>query len=209
MKISDFETSVRYKLRGWYGRQEYEDSAVQRIVSLRNEYRELLSSCKREGIAPLLDYLDECGFYYRPSSADMHHNYPGGLAEHCLGVYRKMASENLSGLDEESILIVGLFHDLCKCDMFYFVGRSIHAHKRDGHGRRSVRILRRYGVPLSGEEYRAIRYHMGRSDNPKRLKDPDFAKAVKEPLRIAVNKADHEDAAEACSRAKRKLLSLS
>ena len=141
MKISDFETSVRYKLRGWYGRQEYEDLAVQRIINLREEYHALLSTSKREGLASLLDYLDECGFYYRPSSADRHHNYPGGLAEHCLGVYRKMASENLSGLDEESILIVGLFHDLCKCDMFYFVGRSIHAHKRDGHGRRSVRIL--------------------------------------------------------------------
>ena len=88
--------------------------------------------------------------------------------------------------------------------MFYFVGRSIHKHKRDGHGRRSVRILKRYGVTLSPEEYRAIRYHMGSSRNAERLKDPGFAKAVTEPLRKAVSEADHHDAAEACARARRK-----
>jgi hypothetical protein len=115
-----------------------------------------------------------------------------------------MSEENIKGISEDSIKIVGLFHDLCKCDMFFFVGRSIHKYKRDGHGRRSVRILKRYGVTLSPEEYRAIRYHMGSSRNTERLKDPGFAKAVTEPLRKAVSKADHEDAAEACARAKRK-----
>ena len=204
MNITDFETKVRYKLRGWYGKKEYEDKAVQRIINLRHEFRSLLAFSKRAGIPSLLDYLDECGFFYRPSSADRHHNYPGGLAEHCLGVYRKMTEYDLAGYADESIMIVGLFHDLCKCDMHYFVGRSIHAHKRDGHGRRSVRILRRCGVPLSGEEYRAIRYHMGRPNNLKRLKDPGFAQAVKEPLRIAVYDADHADAADSCARAKRK-----
>ena len=115
-----------------------------------------------------------------------------------------MSVENIKGTSEDSIKIVGLFHDLCKCDMFYFVGRSIHKHKRDGHGRRSVRILKRYGVTLSPEEYRAIRYHMGSSRNTERLKDPGFAKAVTEPLRKAVSEADHDDAAEACARARRK-----
>lgn len=204
MNRAEFEARVRYKLRGWYSRKEYENMAVERISKLRDEFHSLLADVNRPGMANLLDYLDECGFYYRPSSDTRHHNYPGGLAEHCLGVYRKMSVENIKGTSEDSIKIVGLFHDLCKCDMFYFVGRSIHKHKRDGHGRRSVRILKRYGVTLSPEEYRAIRYHMGSSRNAERLKDPGFAKAVTEPLRKAVSEADHDDAAEACARARRK-----
>lgn len=204
MNRAEFEARVRYKLRGWYSRKEYENMAVERISKLRDEFHSLLADVNRPGMADLLDYLDECGFYYRPSSDTRHHNYPGGLAEHCLGVYRKMSVENIKGTSEDSIKIVGLFHDLCKCDMFYFVGRSIHKHKRDGHGRRSVRILKRYGVTLSPEEYRAIRYHMGSSRNAERLKDPGFAKAVTEPLRKAVSEADHDDAAEACARARRK-----
>lgn len=204
MNRTDFEARVRYKLRGWYSKDQYLDMAVERISKLRDEFHSLLADVDRSGMTDLLDYLDECGFYYRPSSDIRHHNYPGGLAEHCLGVYRKMSEENIKGISEDSIKIVGLFHDLCKCDMFFFVGRSIHKHKRDGHGRRSVRILKRYGVTLSPEEYRAIRYHMGSSRNTERLKDPGFAKAVTEPLRIAVSKADHEDASEACARAIRK-----
>lgn len=204
MNSTDFETRVRHKLRGWYSRKEYEDMAVERIIKLRDEYHTLLADVDRPGIAELLDYLDECGFYYRPSSDKRHHNYPGGLAEHCLGVYKKMSARNLQGVSEDSVKIVGLFHDLCKCDMFYFIGRNILSHRRDGHGRRSVRILKRYGVTLSPEEYRAIRYHMGSSHNVERLKDPEFARAVTEPLRKAVSNADHDDAAEACARAKRK-----
>lgn len=205
MTKAEFESRVRYKLRGWYSKDEYETMAVERISKLRDEYHSLLKDLDRPGIASLLDYLDECGFYYRPSSDDRHHNYPGGLAEHCMGVYKKMLSKDiLSNVNQESIKLVGLFHDLCKCDMFYFVGRSIHSHRRNGHGSRSVRLLKRHGVPLFPEEYRAIRYHMGSSHNQKRLENPEYAKAVKEPLRIAVNKADHEDSAEACARAKRK-----
>ena len=204
MNLETFQTLVRENLKGWYSRKEHEDKAVDRITAIRAEFRAVLADVNRDGIAQVLDYLDECGFYYRPSSADRHHNYPGGLAEHCLGVYRKMLLYGLGDSFNESIKIVGLFHDLCKCDMFYFNGREIFSHKRHGHGSRSVRILRRFGVRLSGAEYRAIRYHMGKSNNPVRLNDPEFVKAIKEPLRKAVSWADHEDSAEACARARRK-----
>ena len=204
MTKAEFESRVRYKLRGWYSKEEYETMAVERISKLRDEFHSILADVGRPGIPSLLDFLDECGFYYRPSSDKRHHNYPGGLAEHCMGVYKKMLSYGLSDVSDESIKLVGLFHDLCKCDMFYFVGRRIHSHRRNGHGSRSVRLLRRYGVSLSPEEYRAIRYHMGSSHNTKRLENPEYAKAVKETLRKAVSQADHEDAAEACARARRK-----
>lgn len=205
MTKAEFESRVRYKLSGWYSKEEYETMAIKRISKLRDEFHTLLKDVDRPGIASLLDYLDECGFYYRPSSDTRHHNYPGGLAEHSMGVYKKMLSKDiLSNVNQDSIKLVGLFHDLCKCDMYYFVGRSIHSHRRHGHGGRSVRLLKRYGVTLLPEEYRAIRYHMGSSHNHRRLENPEYAKAVKDPLRIAVNKADHEDSAEACARAKNK-----
>ena len=208
MNTETFQALVRDNLKGWYSRKEYEDNAVDRITTIRAEFRAILSGVNRDGLTEVLDYLDECGFYYRPSSADRHHNYPGGLAEHCLGVYRKMQIYGLDDPFHESVKIVGLFHDLCKCDMFYFNGRQILSHKRHGHGSRSVRILGRYGVRLSREEYRAIRYHMGRPHNPKRQKDPEFVKAIKEPLRKAVSWADREDSADACARARRKWLIL-
>ena len=204
MNRTEFEASVRCNLRGWYLEKEHEDGAVRRISKLRDAFHSLLAEISRPGMDGLLDYLDECGFYFRPSSDKRHHNYPGGLAEHCLGVYRKMSEKNLVGVSEDSVKIVGLFHDLCKCDMFYFVGRSIRSHRRKGHGSRSVRLLERYGVSLSPEEFRAIRYHMGSAHDAARLKDPEFAKAVTEPLRKAVSKADRDDSAEYYARSKRK-----
>ena len=177
---------------------------MERISKLREEFQRLLSGIKRDGIAELMEYLDECGFYYRPSSGKRHHNYPGGLAEHCLGVYRKMLNCKLDGISEDSIKLVGLLHDLCKCDMFYFQGRNIRQHMRQGHGSRSVRILNRLGVMLTPEEYRAIRYHMGGAKDTNKLKQfPDLAIAVKEPLWKAVHHSDHEDAKEACKRARK------
>ena len=46
----------------------------------------LLYETKREGIENVIRYLEESGFYEVPSSICRHHNWRGGLAEHCLGV---------------------------------------------------------------------------------------------------------------------------
>lgn len=193
MTQEEFKASVRAGLTGWYGTSQTEDSAVERIWKNREEFRALVEPLKREGLPELLDYLDECGFYYRPSSDTRHHNYPGGLAEHCLGVYKKMTIAPIAKEKPESVKIVGLFHDLCKCDQFYFEGRKIRSHRVNGHGSRSVRLLRKFGVKLDEYEYRAIRYHMGSPWSRKRREDPEFVKAVGEPLRQAVSSADVGD----------------
>ena len=170
MDNTHFKSIVYHKLSGWYSRQEWEDMAVERICKVRDEFRNLLSEIRRDGIPQLLEYLDECGFYYRPSSGKRHHNYPGGLAEHCLGVYEKMQKCKVSGAGEDSIKLAGLFHDLCKCDMYYFNGRTILHHSRHGHGSRSVRLLRKLGVVLTSEEYRAIRYHMWSAKDTEKIR---------------------------------------
>lgn len=69
MTQEEFKSSVRAGLNGWYSSKQYEDDAVERICSVRDQFRKLLGSVHRDGIPSLLDYLDECGFYYRPSSA--------------------------------------------------------------------------------------------------------------------------------------------
>ena len=164
MTQEEFKSNVRTGLNGWYSTSQTENSAVERIWQNREKFRALLEPVNREGMSALLDYLDECGFYYRPSSDTRHHNYPGGLAEHCLGVYEKMALCHIAKEKPDSVKIVGLLHDICKCDQYYFQGRRIRSTKVDGHGSRSVRLIKRFGVTLDEFEYRAIRYHMGFSN---------------------------------------------
>ena len=197
MTQEEFKASVRAGLDGYCGTSVKENETVERIWKNREEFRALLEPVKRYGIPALLDYLDECGFYYRPSSANRHHNYPGGLAEHCLGVYKKMAVAPIAKTNPDSVKIVGLLHDLCKCDEFYFQDGRIRSIRVSGHGSRSVKLLEKFGVPLDEYEYRAIRYHMGTPWDKNKRRDPEFVKAVEEPLRTAVSLADVADSFQA------------
>lgn len=55
-----------------------------------NENREkiisLLRSTRRNGMEKVIGYLNDSGFFSVPSSTRRHHNWRGGLAQHCLGV---------------------------------------------------------------------------------------------------------------------------
>ena len=188
MKMEEFKTNLNLKLKGVYPDKVERLVVIDKISCQRNEFRSILKSTGRDGIDQLLDYLDECGFYYRPSSDVRHHNYPGGLLEHSLGVYKNMLKSSLPESYNDSVKIVGLLHDVCKCDKFYFVGRSIMSHSRDGHGSRSIRILTKFSIKLTTDEYHAIRYHMRELHRNSH------------PLRIAVVKADKKDAAESRSK---------
>jgi hypothetical protein len=72
--------------------------------------------------------------------------------------------------------------------------------KISGHGSRSIRIIKQCGVQFDEYEYRAIRYHMRRSASQSRRPDPQYDRAVSEPLRMAVCKADTIDATVAVLR---------
>ena len=130
-----------------------------------------------------LEYLKTGGFTTAPASTKYHGNYPGGLFEHSVAVMDtlvKLTKDNrLDWCREESPFIVGLFHDLCKCDQYKAVwGDSIkvarahiqcpeidHYEYNDnlllkGHGDKSVMILSQF-MRLTEEEVVCIRYHMG------------------------------------------------
>ena len=132
------------------------------IAQQRDEIIALLTSTQRQGMDKVISYLDNSGYFTAPSSKDRHHNWEGGLAQHCLGTC-KIALGRYPYLPKESIIIATLLHDLCKARQFAvdshgrIYERRLHIH---GHGRRSVRLIENIRFRLTGEEYLAIQSHM-------------------------------------------------
>jgi 23S rRNA maturation-related 3'-5' exoribonuclease YhaM len=111
----------------------------------------LLRSTNRKGIEAVIQYLEDSGFFTAPSSINGHHNWKGGLAEHCLGVYQ-IACAHAGDMPKDSIIIAGLLHDICKASrLFYDANGDIQIHHTyiKGHGYRSVKLLERCGLLLT------------------------------------------------------------
>jgi len=155
----------------------------------------LLLETKREGIENVIHYLEESGFYDAPSSICRHHNWRGGLAEHCLGVY-KIASELNNELPHESLVIAGILHDICKASKLYYDAdgniQRRHTHIK-GHGRRSIKLLEKCGLSLTEDERLAIRWHMGGHHASDEERE-EVERARQNPLWKAIHKADQLDA---------------
>lgn len=124
--------------------------------------------------------LDEMGFFTAPASTKHHGDYEGGLFDHSFEVANALVhlTERLGFPWERAIspLLVGMFHDLCKCDQYRhpvidhtFNGDPIcdsFNWERNpnvllkGHGAKSVMLLSQF-MTLTEEEILCIRYHMG------------------------------------------------
>lgn len=129
-----------------------------------------------------MGYLNE-SFFTAPASTKYHGAYEGGLYDHSRQVYIRLKNltEN-NGLKwerPESPFIIGMFHDLCKCDQYKKIGGTVltlngievsdptgyhYEYNTDtvlkGHGSKSVMILSQF-ITLTEEEMLCIRYHMG------------------------------------------------
>lgn len=116
-----------------------------------------------------VETLEELGFFTAPASTKYHGAYEGGLFDHSF-LTAKALVELTEKLDlkwerPESPYIVGMFHDLCKCDNYvkdfetdkYIYNPEIII---PGHGEKSVMILQKY-IDLTDEEIACIRWHMG------------------------------------------------
>lgn len=136
----------------------------------------------------LFEYLDENGFFTAPASRQNHGSYAGGLFDHSLNVFKRLRTLTeqcgLTWRRPESPFIVGMFHDLCKIDMYKlikgqtkiipdplgfndFVEYTTDPHYEHnenvtltGHGEKSVLLLSQF-MTLTEEEMLCIRYHMG------------------------------------------------
>lgn len=120
----------------------------------------------------LVNKLENLNYFKQPASVKHHGNYEGGLFDHSWAVME--ALENLTykldlqWSDSRSLYIVGLFHDLCKCnDYIYNKEYNKWEYNNDkimtGHGELSV-IMAQQLVELTDEEIACIRWHMGAYD---------------------------------------------
>lgn len=119
-------------------------------------------------------WLVENGYYEAPAAMKHHGAYAGGLYAHSLAVAAEL--QNLTdklGLEwerDESPILIGLLHDVCKIDDYYLVpfgdngeAPGIEYNKNGlypGHGEKSLIMLMSI-VDLTEEEKMCIRYHMG------------------------------------------------
>jgi hypothetical protein len=120
-------------------------------------------------------------FLDSPASINYHHAYPGGLAQHTMGVlgWAFCISKDIC-IDKKSLARVCLLHDVCKIGLYKKIRKwrkdeqgkwesySGYEHaKLDlpvGHGELSVIKCLQAGIKLTDEEILAIRWHMGAYD---------------------------------------------
>lgn len=106
-------------------------------------------------------------YFTAPASTKYHGNYEGGLFDHSYRVTEHLIelSEKLHLKWERPIspIIIGMFHDLCKVDL-YIENNGDYIYDNNtllkGHGDKSVMILSTL-MQLTEEEVMCIRYHMG------------------------------------------------
>lgn len=160
----------------------------------------LLNSTGREEMQNVIDYLEKNDFFGMPSSLSRHHNWEGGLAQHCLGVYDRLSATG-PDLPDDSRIITSFLHDICKTQKIYKdkSGEWKVREEKDleipGHGSRSVQILENLGLDLSPEEKRAIRWHMGGWKIAEKSKEEirDFFATKKSDLWRLLHNADRYD----------------
>lgn len=152
------------------------------IFNLRREFIEDMSAVGAADIAlSAVDVLTEWGFFNMPASTKYHGTREGDLYLHSKNVAHELKRiTEACGVvwkDPRSPILVGYFHDLCKCDAYRhpvvaaktlggtsLVDASRWEHRNDqliaGHGDKSV-MLASTLCKLTEEEMLCIRYHMG------------------------------------------------
>ena len=100
------------------------------VIDLYNDFLKYAEEEKLFDVVPdkeklckyLLTEKDGKGFFCAPASTKYHGNYPGGLYEHSRNVYFRLKDltekNSLQWMRPQSPFIIGMFHDLCKCDQY-------------------------------------------------------------------------------------------
>lgn len=164
---------------------------------------------KRDGIEALLSWLEASDFFTAPASTKFHLSEEGGLCAHSINVYERLVrlcevEWGEDGFNRESVAIIGLFHDLCKTNIYKVEMRNVKENGEwvqkpyftvddslpYGHGEKSVYMLSGF-MKLTREEAMAINWHMGGFDLRVQAGSYDYSKAYnKYPLALMVHLAD-------------------
>lgn len=143
---------------------------------IRNEriqkFQEIMQPVIQKCNPLIVSELTSIGFFDSPASTKYHCAYEGGLFDHSFHVtdtlLRLTKDCNLQWTREESPLIVGMLHDICKADTYikeYETDFEFHWEYNPntllkGHGDKSIMLLSKW-LTLTTEEVLCIRYHMG------------------------------------------------
>lgn len=175
------------------------------------------TNIRREGADKLLEWLcDKSDFFEAPASSKYHNAFEGGLCAHSLNVARRLKllvdtekklrpdDESVARITDESVVICGLLHDVCKANFYKVDFRNkkedgewvrvpyytIDEELPYGHGEKSVYIINGY-MRLTREEALAINWHMGGYDV--RVKGGDYSISAafeRYPLAVLTHVAD-------------------
>ena len=93
----------------------------EQIDSNKKEILTLLGNVKRKGMDEVMSFLKNSTFFVASNHRDnkKHHAWPGGIAQHSLGVYKLM--KDARGLDHDSITITSLLHDSNYSAPYYMI----------------------------------------------------------------------------------------
>ena len=139
---------------------------------MTDRYAEFNDFCRVYGLAisdEFKTWLSANKYFTAPASRKYHGSISGGLFDHSLCVAKELVSltnqNSLQWQRNESPVIVGLFHDLCKVDQYHYDSLEACYEWNDnqllkGHGDKSVMLLCQF-MTLTEEEILCIRYHMG------------------------------------------------
>lgn len=149
----------------------------------------MLKTISDETKEQIIKCLESKDFFTAPASSKFHNNFEGGLCDHSLKVAKILQEltikNDIKWDNEESPIIVGLFHDLCKMNMYEPGTRNVKEKNEFGkdvwvskptyqikdsnvmlgiHGDRSVTMLLLLRISqrdFTTQELACIRYHMG------------------------------------------------
>ena len=177
---------------------------------MEEEFINLLRSTNREGIENLIDFLKKSDFFKAPASTRFHGCYENGLMEHSMKVYEILEHKVRTSIkpieiSKESIIIIGLLHDICKTNFYKVdyrnaknalgVWEKVPYYTIDdtipyGHGEKSVMMITEY-IKLTPEEKYSIRWHMGYTE-PKEIYSTIGEAYKKYPIALLTHEADLE-----------------
>lgn len=136
-----------------------------------------LGIVEREGINKVRKYLLEDSDYINAPASGMYHgNKPGGLLLHSIKVMQLFDIVNDTqdlGIPQESVILCGLLHDICKCNLYkrrinkdgsvssQYGGWERIKENDYGHGAKSVLEITKIAPNLlTKQEESIIYYHM-------------------------------------------------
>ena len=119
---------------------------------IKQEFIDTIRGIEREGsdVEGLIAYLESTDFFNAPASTQFHCSFPGGLCLHSLNVYKaikrlsRIFASKLEGEEvketysEDTLLIVGLLHDLGKINYYETSVRNVKVYNNYGKKKDSV-----------------------------------------------------------------------